>query len=133
LTQALLDLREAGNSIIIIEHNLELVACADWVIDMGPEGGDGGGLVVVEGTPEQVAECKGSHTGHALKEILQNLSDKAARSPASKAEKAPAAPPSKQQNAESKSRQDSRKPAGKKTAEKPANKKPASKKTATRR
>jgi excinuclease ABC subunit A len=73
LTKALLDLREAGNSIVIIEHNLELVACADWVIDMGPEGGDGGGLLVAEGTPEEVAKAPGSHTGVALREILESL------------------------------------------------------------
>src|SRR5690606_15806594 len=60
------------------EHNLELVACADWVIDMGPEGGDGGGLVVAEGTPEEVAACKGSHTGAALREILESLRDSVA-------------------------------------------------------
>lgn len=78
LTQALLDLREAGNSILIIEHNLELVACADWVIDMGPEGGDGGGLVVAEGTPEEVAACEQSHTGVALSEILESLRDSVA-------------------------------------------------------
>src|SRR5690606_12635180 len=70
LTLALLDLREAGNSIIIIEHNLELVACSDWVIDMGPEGGSGGGLVVAEGPPEVIADNPQSHTGAALKEIL---------------------------------------------------------------
>ena len=74
LTKALLDLREAGNSILIIEHNLELVACADWVIDMGPEGGDGGGTLVAEGPPEEIAKIKGSHTGLALKDILSNLS-----------------------------------------------------------
>src|SRR5690606_20786496 len=73
LAQALLDLREAGNSILVIEHNLELVACADWVIDMGPEGGDGGGTVVAQGTPEDVAEVAESHTGQALKEILHEL------------------------------------------------------------
>jgi excinuclease ABC subunit A len=66
LTHALFGLREAGNSIVIIEHNLDLVACCDWVIDMGPEGGDGGGTVVIEGTPEQVAEESKSHTGRFL-------------------------------------------------------------------
>ncbi len=76
LTQALLDLREAGNSIIIIEHNLELVACADWVIDMGPEGGSGGGIIVAEGTPEDVAKVAGSHTGVALKEVLESLAER---------------------------------------------------------
>jgi len=75
LTHALLELREGGNSIIIIEHNLELVACSDWVIDMGPEGGDGGGTLVAEGTPEQVAENTSSYTGVALKEILESLNE----------------------------------------------------------
>jgi excinuclease ABC subunit A len=75
LTHALLELREGGNSIIIIEHNLELVACSDWVIDMGPEGGDGGGMLVAEGTPEQVAENTTSHTGVALKDILESLNE----------------------------------------------------------
>jgi excinuclease ABC subunit A len=73
LAQALLDLREAGNSILVIEHNLELVACADWVIDMGPEGGDGGGMVVAEGPPEEVASSIESHTGSALRQILVEL------------------------------------------------------------
>ncbi len=81
LSQALVDLRDAGNSILIIEHNLELVACSDWVIDMGPEGGDGGGLVVAEGTPEDVAKVKGSHTGAALAEVLDALSAKKASRP----------------------------------------------------
>jgi excinuclease ABC subunit A len=66
LTHALFGLREAGNSIVIIEHNLDLVACCDWVIDMGPEGGDGGGRVVVEGSPEQIADDPNSHTGRFL-------------------------------------------------------------------
>jgi len=70
LTRALLDLRDAGNTIVLIEHNLEVVACSDWVIDMGPEGGEGGGSVVVEGTPEEVAACPESHTGRALREVL---------------------------------------------------------------
>ena len=70
LTQALLDLREAGNSIVIIEHNLELVACADWVIDMGPEGGNKGGYVVVEGDPELVANHPKSYTGQFLRPML---------------------------------------------------------------
>jgi excinuclease ABC subunit A len=70
LTHALFGLRDSGNSIIIIEHNVDLVACADWLIDMGPEGGEGGGTVVVEGSPELVAECAASHTGHHLREVL---------------------------------------------------------------
>jgi excinuclease ABC subunit A len=71
LTTALFGLREAGNSILIIEHNLELVACADWVIDMGPEGGERGGKVVVAGPPEAVAAEPGSHTGRHLASVLE--------------------------------------------------------------
>lgn len=64
-------LRDHGNTIIVIEHNLDVIKTADWVIDLGPEGGEGGGTIVVSGTPEQVAEHKGSHTGHYLKPTLQ--------------------------------------------------------------
>lgn len=63
-------LRDAGNTIIIIEHNLDVIKTADWIIDMGPEGGDGGGTVVAAGTPEDIAKCKQSHTGHYLKRLL---------------------------------------------------------------
>jgi len=59
-----------GNTVIIIEHNLDVIKCADWVIDLGPEGGAAGGTVVAEGTPEQVATVSGSHTGAFLKKIL---------------------------------------------------------------
>lgn len=61
---------EKGNSIIVIEHNLELIKCADWIIDMGPEGGDNGGKIVFEGKPEDIIKCKKSYTGQALKEKL---------------------------------------------------------------
>ena len=57
-------------SILVIEHNLEVIRAADWVIDLGPEGGEGGGRVMCEGTPEDVAACSGSHTGHALQHTL---------------------------------------------------------------
>ncbi|MGE0327263.1 MAG: excinuclease ABC subunit UvrA [Polyangiaceae bacterium] len=70
LSHALLGLRDAGNSILVIEHNLDLVACADWVIDLGPEGGSGGGRIVACGTPEQVAATEGSHTGRFLQQAL---------------------------------------------------------------
>ena len=63
-------LAERGNSLIIIEHNLDVIKCADWIIDMGPEGGAAGGRVIAEGTPEQVAAVAESHTGRFLKEIL---------------------------------------------------------------
>jgi excinuclease ABC subunit A len=70
LTAALFGLRDAGNSILLIEHNLELVACADWVIDMGLEGGERGGQIVVAGTPEVVAAHPESHTGYHLAPVL---------------------------------------------------------------
>ena len=71
LTLALTGLRDAGNSIVVIEHNVDLVACADWVVDLGPEGGEGGGRIVACGTPEQVAATPGSHTGRYLDELLK--------------------------------------------------------------
>jgi len=61
---------EKGNTVVVIEHNLDVVKTADWVIDLGPEGGDGGGRVVAAGTPEQVARAKGSHTGRFLARVL---------------------------------------------------------------
>nr|WP_223227733.1 excinuclease ABC subunit UvrA [Leifsonia xyli] len=64
-------LLDKGNTVITIEHNLDVIKSADWIIDMGPEGGAGGGTVVATGTPEQVADAPGSHTGHFLKEILR--------------------------------------------------------------
>lgn len=71
LLAVLQSLVDKGNSVITIEHNLDVVKCADWIIDMGPEGGSGGGTVIAEGTPEQVAQVKGSHTGAFLAEILK--------------------------------------------------------------
>jgi excinuclease ABC subunit A len=69
-------LRDKGNTIVVIEHNLDVIKTADWVIDLGPEGGKGGGLIIAEGTPEQVAEVKGSYTGEFLKPMLeQGLKD----------------------------------------------------------
>ena len=70
LLAVLQSLVDKGNSVITIEHNLDVVKCADWIVDMGPEGGSGGGTVIAEGTPEQVAQVKGSHTGAFLAEIL---------------------------------------------------------------
>ncbi|MEN0020767.1 MAG: hypothetical protein AAF747_07785, partial [Planctomycetota bacterium] len=63
-------LADAGNTLVVIEHNLDVIKAADWLIDLGPEGGDAGGTIVAEGTPEQVAKIKGSHTGRYLKEML---------------------------------------------------------------
>ena len=70
LLTVLHQLRDAGNTIVVIEHNLDVIKTADWVIDMGPEGGAGGGRVVVEGTPETVAACPESHTGLYLERLL---------------------------------------------------------------
>jgi excinuclease ABC subunit A len=61
---------EAGNTVVVIEHNLDVIKSADWVIDLGPEGGPDGGLVVAQGTPEQVARVKASHTGRHLRATL---------------------------------------------------------------
>ena len=62
---------DAGNTVVLIEHNLDVIKCADWVIDLGPEGGDKGGCVVAEGTPEQVARAEGSWTAKFLKRALK--------------------------------------------------------------
>lgn len=63
-------LRDHGNTVVVIEHNLDVIKTADWIVDLGPEGGSGGGQIVASGTPEDVAKVKGSHTGHFLKGIL---------------------------------------------------------------
>ncbi|MGV3531773.1 MAG: excinuclease ABC subunit UvrA [Chthoniobacteraceae bacterium] len=70
LLEVLMKLRDAGNTLIIIEHNLEVIKCADWVIDMGPEGGIRGGQIIAEGTPEEIAAAEGSHTGAYLRRML---------------------------------------------------------------
>ena len=64
-------LRERGNTVVVIEHNLDVIKRADWIIDLGPEGGDGGGEIVATGTPEDVAKNKRSHTGRYLKPLLR--------------------------------------------------------------
>ena len=65
---------DKGNSVLVIEHNLDVIANADWIIDMGPEGGSGGGTVVATGTPEQVAKVDKSYTGLFLSQILNKRS-----------------------------------------------------------
>jgi excinuclease ABC subunit A len=70
LLEMLHELVNQGNSVIVIEHNLEVIKTADWVLDFGPEGGDGGGRIVAEGTPEDIVKIEASHTGHFLKELL---------------------------------------------------------------
>ena len=71
LLEVLHRLRDHGNTVIIIEHNLDVIKTADWIVDMGPEGGSGGGQIIAAGTPEDVATMKGSHTGQFLSPILK--------------------------------------------------------------
>ena len=71
LLLVLQSLVDKGNTVIVIEHNLDVIKSTDWIIDMGPEGGFRGGTVIAEGTPEQVAKVKASHTGRYLKELLK--------------------------------------------------------------
>ena len=61
---------EKGNTVLVIEHNLDVIKSADWIVDMGPEGGSGGGTVVAQGTPEDVAKVQGSFTGQFLQDVL---------------------------------------------------------------
>ncbi|WP_417330290.1 excinuclease ABC subunit UvrA [Halomonas cupida] len=70
-------LRDHGNTIVVIEHNLDVIKTADWIIDLGPEGGSGGGQIIAEGTPEQVARMEVSHTGRFLKPLLERQADRA--------------------------------------------------------
>jgi excinuclease ABC subunit A len=74
LLGVLTSLVEKGNTVVVIEHNLDVIKTADWVIDMGPEGGSGGGMVVATGTPEDIAQVDGSHTGRFLQELLPSVS-----------------------------------------------------------
>ena len=70
LIEVLQRLVEGGNTIVVIEHNLDVIKTADHIIDLGPEGGDGGGQIVCTGTPEEVAACPGSYTGQYLRKML---------------------------------------------------------------
>jgi len=71
LLEVLHELVDGGNTVVVIEHNLEVIKTADWIIDLGPEGGDGGGEIVAIGTPEEVAQNPRSHTGRYLKEVME--------------------------------------------------------------
>ena len=70
LLKVLHRLRNHGNTVVVIEHNLDVIKTADWIIDLGPEGGSGGGYILAEGTPEEVAEVNTSHTARFLKPLL---------------------------------------------------------------
>ena len=71
LLEVLHELVDTGNTVVVIEHNLDVIKTADWIIDVGPEGGDGGGTIVAEGTPEKVAGVKKSYTGKYMKPLLK--------------------------------------------------------------
>lgn len=71
LLDVLHQLVDQGNTVIVIEHNLEVIKTADWIVDLGPEGGSGGGSIVAQGTPEKVAGCPESYTGRYLKKYLK--------------------------------------------------------------
>ena len=93
LLEVLHELVDNGNSVLVIEHNLDVIKTADWVIDLGPEGGDGGGKIVAQGTPEDVAKVKASHTGRYLAEALKRHSQRrGAQAPKQKAAAAEASP-----------------------------------------
>jgi len=68
-------LSEGGNTVVVIEHNLEVIKTADYIIDIGPEGGDKGGTVIAKGTPEEIAKVKESYTGYYLKKYLEEVSE----------------------------------------------------------
>jgi excinuclease ABC subunit A len=76
---------DKGNTVIVIEHNLDVIKSADWIVDLGPEGGSGGGRVIAEGTPEQVAKVEASHTGRFLAPVLAKTARTTTRAPAVKA------------------------------------------------
>jgi excinuclease ABC subunit A len=71
LLQVLMKLRNAGNTLVVIEHNLEMIKCADWVIDLGPEGGEEGGEIIGTGSPEKIAELPNNYTGSFLRPLLR--------------------------------------------------------------
>ena len=84
LIDVLQQLVGTGNTVVVIEHNLDVIKCADWLIDLGPEGGDAGGQIVAEGPPAQVAQTKGSYTGHFLQRYFTGRDGKSNQSPARK-------------------------------------------------
>jgi excinuclease ABC subunit A len=93
LLEVLHELVDQGNTVVVIEHNLEVIKTADWVLDLGPEGGDAGGQIVAQGTPEDIAASEASHTGRFLREVLARRPIKRpAAEPAPKKAKAPAKP-----------------------------------------
>lgn len=112
LLEVLHALVDQGNTILVIEHNLEVIKTADWLIDIGPEGGDGGGQVVAAGTPEDIAACKASHTGRFLGPLLPQPSPTSAKKTPVRKSTPPAVPPAKAPTPEAKARKG--RPAGSK-------------------
>lgn len=90
LLTVLVRLRSQGNTVVVIEHNLDVIKCADWIVDLGPEGGSGGGNIIAQGTPEQVAATKGSYTGEFLAKLVAADATPAVVPKASKPRKRPA-------------------------------------------
>jgi excinuclease ABC subunit A len=88
LLEVLHELVEQGNTVVVIEHNLEVIKTADWIIDLGPEGGDGGGEIVAAGPPSEVVKEKRSHTGHYLAEAMARRPLAAEKKPARRGAKA---------------------------------------------
>ena len=76
LTEILHRLADSGNTVVVIEHNLDLIKTADYIIDIGPEGGDGGGTIVATGTPEEVAKCTDSYTGKYIQKMLDKEAER---------------------------------------------------------
>jgi excinuclease ABC subunit A len=76
LLEVLHELVDNGNSVLVIEHNLDVIKTADWILDLGPEGGDGGGKIVAEGTPEDIAKAKASYTGQYLAQALKRQAER---------------------------------------------------------
>lgn len=70
LLKVIMDLRDRGNTVVIIEHNLDVIKMADWIVDLGPEGGSKGGQIIFDGTPEDIVKCKKSYTGKYLNNLL---------------------------------------------------------------
>ncbi|MCL4286435.1 MAG: hypothetical protein KJ006_02160, partial [Thermoleophilia bacterium] len=81
LLDVLARLVDAGNTVVVIEHNLDVIKSADWIVDLGPEGGEGGGEIIAAGTPEQVATETGSYTGRFLEELVEPKVERTATQP----------------------------------------------------
>ena len=128
LLHVLSGLVDKGNSVLVIEHNLDVIKTADWLIDMGPEGGSRGGYVVAEGTPEEVAAVEASHTGSFLKPILEGRGAKQPGRP-----RRAAAASSTTGRATATTKAPARKAAAKKAAKKAAAKKAAARTTAAKK